>query len=130
MTFDTYRLPDGTLVQTDATATKGRLVSDFTLAGGQVVPIYLVTAAVEERLPIYTVTDAEADAARLMLVDARGRFERCLILARGMTSAHRARYCQTAREALALAAADVARLDPVLDVIDAERAKVEEAHRG
>jgi hypothetical protein len=45
MEFDVYRLPDGTLVKTDATATKGRKVSDFTLVGGKVVSMYLVQAA-------------------------------------------------------------------------------------
>jgi hypothetical protein len=48
MTFDIYRLPDGTLVCTDATATKGVAVTDFTLKGGRIVPMTLVQAAPKE----------------------------------------------------------------------------------
>lgn len=32
-----YRLPDGRLVRVDATAAKGALVIDFTLASGKIV---------------------------------------------------------------------------------------------
>lgn len=37
MTFDKYRLPNGDVVNVDATATKGDLSIDFTLADGTIV---------------------------------------------------------------------------------------------
>lgn len=37
MRLDAYQLPDGTVVQVDATAVKGLPVIDFTLKGGQIV---------------------------------------------------------------------------------------------
>lgn len=37
MTFDKYRLPNGDIVNVDATATKGELSIDFTMADGSIV---------------------------------------------------------------------------------------------
>jgi hypothetical protein len=46
---DVYELPDGRLVLTDATATKGARWSTFTLKGGRSVDMFLVCAAKESR---------------------------------------------------------------------------------
>lgn len=122
--FDQYRLPDGTVVRVDATATNGAAEIDYQLKGGAFVKARLVP-------PPYTDADGEADAARLTLIDARGRYQRCLIISRAMGEGEaRQRYCQTAREQLALAAADVARYDITMAAIDSSTQDVENAYRG
>jgi len=43
MVFEAYRLPDGQVVNVDATASKGAAVIGFTLKGGRIVDAVLVT---------------------------------------------------------------------------------------
>jgi len=120
---DAYRLPSGEVVRCDASATKGARVIDFTLKGGQIVQATLVRAA-------YTPADADADACRLTLIEARAKYARCLIISRAMGDDAILLYCQDARQALALAAAEVDRYDGALGAADRETEAVEDIYRG
>ena len=71
-TFDRYRLPDGSIVRIDASASKGLATIDFTLKGGAIV---LATKVPESREFVVTVEEDITRRVRQQVIVKAGSEE-------------------------------------------------------